>query len=79
MTGEIHHHIMLKLNKDMQQAGCKILEPCVYLCVCGKQQRSLLKPLDVVRATNMIAKTWRDTSATIIQNCFQLQTPCSGP
>ena len=32
---------------------------------------SLLKALDIVQATNMIAASWRETSSTIIQNCFR--------
>ena len=32
---------------------------------------SLLKTLDIVQATNMIAASWRETSSTIIQNCFR--------
>ena len=27
--------------------------------------------LDIVQATNMIAASWRETSSTIIQNCFR--------
>ena len=36
----------------------------------NKDANSLLKPLDIVQATNMIAASWRETSSTIIQNCF---------
>ena len=121
MTGEIHHQIMLKLNRDMQRAGRKILYICdnasshqvreysnikflmlppnatsilqpldqgiimatkrrykkqlaerYLVCVeSNKDANSLLKSLDIVQATNMVAKAWRDTSATIIQNCFR--------
>ena len=121
MTGEIHHQIMLKLNRDMQRAGRKILYICdnasshqvreysnikflmlppnatsilqpldqgiimatkrrykkqlaerYLVCVeNNKDANSMLKALDIVQATNMIAKAWRDTSATIIQNCFR--------
>ena len=35
----------------------------------NKDANSLLKTLDIVQATNMIAASWRETS-TIIQNCF---------
>ena len=31
---------------------------------------ALLKSLDIVAAANMIAGAWRETSSTIIQNCF---------
>ena len=36
-----------------------------------KDANALLKSLDIVQATNMIAAAWRDTSSTIIQNCFR--------
>ena len=36
----------------------------------NKDVNSLLKALDIVQATNMIAASWRETSSTIIQNCF---------
>ena len=36
----------------------------------NKDANALLMSLDIVAATNMIAKSWRETSATIIQNCF---------
>ena len=36
----------------------------------NKDANSLLKALDIVQATNMIAASWRETSSTIIQNCF---------
>ena len=40
-------------------------------CVENKKDaNSLLKALDIVQATNMIAASWRETSSTIIQNCF---------
>ena len=37
----------------------------------NKDANSLLKALDIVQATNMIAASWRETSPTIIQNCFR--------
>ena len=37
----------------------------------NKDANSLLKALDIVQATNMIAVSWRETSPTIIQNCFR--------
>ena len=36
----------------------------------NKDANSFLKALDIVQATNMIAASWRETSSTIIQNCF---------
>ena len=37
----------------------------------NKDANSLLKALDIVQATNIIAASWRETSSTIIQNCFR--------
>ena len=37
----------------------------------NKDADSLLKALDIVQETNMIASSWRETSSTIIQNCFR--------
>ena len=37
----------------------------------NKDANSLLKALDIVQATNMIAASWRETSSTTIQNCFR--------
>ena len=37
----------------------------------NKDANSLLKALNIVQATNMIAASWRETSSTIIQNCFR--------
>ena len=37
----------------------------------NKDANSLLKALDIVQATNMIVASWRETSSTIIQNCFR--------
>ena len=36
----------------------------------NKDANSLLKALNIVQATNMIAASWRETSSSIIQNCF---------
>ena len=36
----------------------------------NKDANSLLKALNIVQATNIIAAPWRETSSTIIQNCF---------
>ena len=36
----------------------------------NKDANSLLKALDIMQATNMIGSSWRETSSTIIQNCF---------
>ena len=37
----------------------------------NKDANSLLKALDIVQATNMIAASFRETSSTIIQNCVR--------
>ena len=37
----------------------------------NKDANSLFKALNIVQATNMIASSWRETSSTIIQNCFR--------
>ena len=37
----------------------------------NKDANSLLKALDIVQAASMIAASWRETSSTIIQNCFR--------
>ena len=36
----------------------------------NKDANTLLKQLDIVVATNMVANAWKETSSTIIQNCF---------
>ena len=35
-----------------------------------KDANTLLKQLDIVVATNMVANAWKETNSTIIQNCF---------
>ena len=36
----------------------------------NKEANTLLKSLDIVAATNMMVKLWRETPSTITQNCF---------
>ena len=36
----------------------------------NKDANTILKQLDIVAATNMIHNAWKETSSTIIQNCF---------
>ena len=36
----------------------------------NKDANTLLKQLDIVAATNMVANTWKEMNSTIIQNCF---------
>ena len=49
----------------------KLAERYLVCVEKDKDANSLLKSLDIVVATNMIAASWRETSATIIQNCFR--------
>ena len=37
----------------------------------NKDANTILKQLDIVAATNMVHNAWKETSATIIQNCFR--------
>ena len=36
----------------------------------NKDANTILKQLDIVAATNMVHNAWKETSSTIIQNCF---------
>ena len=36
----------------------------------NKDANTILKQLDIVAGTNMVHKAWKETSSTIIQNCF---------
>ena len=81
MTGEIHHQIMSKLNNEMRLSNRHILYVCdnasshqvreyshIKFLMLPPNANSIMQPLD--QATNMIAALWRETSSTIIQNCF---------
>ena len=48
----------------------KLAERYLVCVENDKDANALLKSLDIVVATNIIAASWRETSATIIQNCF---------
>ena len=48
----------------------KLAERYLMCVENNKDANAPLKSLDIVAATNMIAKVWRETSPTIIQNCF---------
>ena len=48
----------------------KLAERYLMCVENNKDANALLKSLDIVAEINMIAKAWRETSATIIQNCF---------
>ena len=37
----------------------------------NKDANALLKQLDIVAATNMVHNAWKETTSTIIQNCFR--------
>ena len=49
----------------------KLAERYLVCVENNKDANSLLKALNIVQATNMIAASWRETSSTIIQNCFR--------
>ena len=36
----------------------------------NKDVNTILKQLDIVAATNMVHNAWKETSSSIIQNCF---------
>ena len=38
----------------------------------NKDAHTILKQLDIVAATNMVHNAWKETSSTIIQNCFHM-------
>ena len=48
----------------------KLAERYLVCVENNKDANALLNSLDIVAATNMIAAFWRETSSTIIQNCF---------
>ena len=48
----------------------KLKERYTACAANGKDAYTLLKKLDTVTATNIVAAAWRETSSTIIQNCF---------
>ena len=59
------------INLSTKRRYKKKLAERYLVCVeNNKDANSLLKSLDIVVATNMIAASWRETSATIIQNYF---------
>ena len=57
------YHSLSKYKKKLAERYLTCVEN-------NKDANSLLKALDIVQATNMIAASWRETSSTIIQNCF---------
>ena len=48
----------------------KLAERYLVCAENNKDVNALLKQLDIVAATNMMSKSWRETTSTIIQNCF---------
>ena len=48
----------------------KLVERYLMCVENNKDANTLLKCLDIVAATNMVATLWRDTTSTVIQNCF---------
>ena len=49
----------------------KLAERYLVSVVNNKDANTILKQLDFVAATNMVHNAWKETSATIIQNCFR--------
>ena len=48
----------------------KLAERYLLTVENNKDANTLLKQLDIVVATNMVANAWKETNSTIIQNCF---------
>ena len=48
----------------------KIAERYLVSVENNKDANTILKQLDIVAATNMVHNAWKETSSTIIQNCF---------
>ena len=48
----------------------KLVEIYLVSVENNKDVNTILKQLDIVAATNMVHNAWKETSATIIQNCF---------
>ena len=63
-TGSGYHSVSKEEPQD------KLTERYLTCVENNKDANSLLKALDIVQATNMITASWRETSSTIIQNCF---------
>ena len=59
--------IILSANRRYKK---KLTERYLTCVENNKDANSLLKALNIVQATNMIAASWRETSSTIIQNCL---------
>ena len=59
------HHSLSK--EEVQE---KLAERYLTCVENNKDANFLLKALDIVQTTNIIAAFWRETSLTIIQNCF---------
>ena len=49
----------------------KLAERYLSVCEQDKDAKAMLKSLDVVQATNMLAAAWRETPSSIIENCFR--------
>ena len=68
--------IMQPLDQDIilsakRRYKKKLAERYLACVENNKDANSLLKAVDIVQAKNMIAASWRETSSTIIQNCFR--------
>ena len=70
----LDHGIILSAKRRYKK---KLAERYLACVENNKDANSLLKVLDIVQETNMIAASWRETSSTIIQNCFCCTVPLS--
>ena len=71
--------IILLTNRRYKK---KLAERYLACVENNKDANSLLKALDIVQATNMIAASWRETSSHHHSELFlqnRVQTPCSRP
>ena len=63
----LDHGIMMSAKRRYK---AKLAERYLVCVENNKDANALLKFLDIVAATTMMSKAWRETSATIIQNYF---------
>ena len=73
-----HHVLYVCDNTSSHQVICsvkrrykkKLAERYLVNVENNKDANTILKQLDIVAATNMVHNAWKETSSTIIQNCF---------
>ena len=66
-TLELDQGIILSVKRRYKK---KLAERYLMSVENNKDANALLKSLDIVAATSMVAKSWRETTSTIIHNCF---------